>query len=71
MGPCQSDGEVYSFGTACYVQAWSCLSTGARLTVVFLTFSVLRATVGGGTTARSAFAMSAQTTTAPEGPWQK
>ena len=47
MGPHQSEREVHSFGTARRAQARAGLSTGARLTVVFLTFSVL-AQGGGG-----------------------
>ena len=39
-------GDMHSFGTARRAQARACLSTGARLTVVFLTFSVL--VPGGG-----------------------
>ena len=41
MGPRQSEGEGYSFGPARRAQARVCLSTRARLTVIFLTFSVL------------------------------
>ena len=40
-------GDIHSFGTACRAQAWACLSTGPRLTVVFLTFSVLAQEKGG------------------------
>ena len=39
---------MHSVGTACCVQAQACLSTGPRLTVVFLTFSVLAQGIGGG-----------------------
>ena len=38
---------MHCFGTARCAQAWPCLSTGPRLTVVFLIFSVL-AQGGGG-----------------------
>ena len=47
MGPHQSEGEVFSFGTAPPAQAWACLGAGAHLTVVFLTFSVLVQGEGG------------------------
>ena len=39
---------MHSFATARHAQARACLSTGPRLTVVFLTFSVCLRKCGGG-----------------------
>ena len=47
MGPRQSEGGAYSFGTVRRAQAQAWLSTRARLTVVFLTFSILMQGTGG------------------------
>ena len=40
-------GDIHSFHTTRRAQAWACLSTGSRLTVVFLTFSMLVPGEGG------------------------
>ena len=37
----QVSGDICSFGTARRAQARACLSTGARFTVVLMTFKVL------------------------------
>ena len=48
MGLLESEGEVYSFGTARSAQAQACPITGARQTVVFLTFSFIAQGGGAG-----------------------
>ena len=52
VGRLQGGVKVHSFGTVRRAQAQACLSTGARLTVVLLTFSVL--VQGGAKWCRSA-----------------
>ena len=44
----QVSGDIRSFGTARRAQARACLSTGARVTVVLMTFRVLVQGGGGG-----------------------
>ena len=44
----QVSGDISSFGTAPRAQARACLSTGARVTVVLMTFSVLAQGGGAG-----------------------